>query len=317
MRKFLFWPYQLYVWLVFVPLTVLLTLLFSGLTVLFATLVNPRFASRWFAVSWARLVAWLTPIRVTVTGGEHADRDHTYVVVCNHQSQYDILVVYGWLDLDLKWVMKQELRKVPGIGIGCEKAGHIFVDRKSPRAAQAAVSAALGRLGDGVGILFFAEGTRSDDGRLLPFKKGAFRLAIEQQLPVLPVTLAGTRDVLPARSLKLFPGHCEMHVHPPIDTTGMDLDDMGALTDRTRRAIASRLPAELREPSSGPGGRPNEEMDDNQYGSQGSGSERDAEPDSERDPQHDSERDPEHERDSERDPENDADSDRTHAPSPA
>jgi 1-acyl-sn-glycerol-3-phosphate acyltransferase len=252
MKRLLFWPYQFYAWLVLVPLVAVLTLLFSALTVLFSTLVSPRFASRYFAVTWARLIAWLTPIAVTVTGAENADRQHTYVVVCNHQSQYDIPVVYGWLDLDLKWVMKQELRRIPGIGIGCEKAGHIFVDRSNPRSARAAVMTALDRLGDGVGILFFAEGTRSDDGRLLPFKRGAFRLAIEQQLPVLPVTLSGTRDVLPARSLKLFPGRCSMHIHPPIDTTGLTLNDVDRLMDRTRRVIESHLPAALRDRDGAP-----------------------------------------------------------------
>ena len=108
-------------------------------------------------------------MRIKVVGAENANRQQTYVVVCNHQSQYDILLVYGWLDLDLKWVMKQELRKIPGVGIGCEKAGHIFIDRKNPRKARTAVKLALERLGDGVGILFFAEGTRSLDGKLLPY----------------------------------------------------------------------------------------------------------------------------------------------------
>jgi 1-acyl-sn-glycerol-3-phosphate acyltransferase len=242
MKNLLFWPYQLYVWPVFVPLTVVLTLLFSSLTVLFSVLVNPRFASRYFASTWARLIARLTPMAVTVTGAEHADRSRSYVVVCNHQSQYDIPLVYGWLDLDLKWVMKQELRRIPGIGIGCEKAGHIFIDRRNPRSARAAMMAALHRLGDGVGILFFVEGTRSEDGRLLPFKKGAFRLAIEQQLPVLPITLTGTREILPARSLRLFPGCGEMHIHPAIETRGMTFDDLDSLLQRTRAAIASRLP---------------------------------------------------------------------------
>lgn len=246
LKRILYWPYQLYAWLIYVPLVCVLTLLFSALTVLFSMLVSPRFASRYFASTWARLVAWLTPVRVTVTGAEHADRQHTYVVACNHQSQYDIPLVYGWLDLDLKWVMKQELRRIPGIGIGCEKAGHIFIDRSNPRSARAAVMAALDRLGDGVGILFFVEGTRSDDGRLLPFKKGAFRLAIEQQLPLLPITLSGTRDVLPARSLRLFPGRCAMHIHPPIDTRGLALDQIDTLMERARQAIESRLPPELR-----------------------------------------------------------------------
>jgi 1-acyl-sn-glycerol-3-phosphate acyltransferase len=246
MKQFLFWPYQLYVWLVFMPLAAVVSLVAGFSTAVFATIVNPRFASRLFAVRWARILAWLTPIGVSVRGAEHADRARTYVVVCNHQSQYDILLVYGWLDLDLKWVMKQELRKIPGIGIGCEKAGHIFIDRKNPRHARASVEKALAQLGDGVGILFFAEGTRSLDGKLLPFKKGAFRLAIEQQLPVLPVTLIGTREILPARTLSLFPGRASMLIHPAIETRNMDGGQVDFLLDLTRQAIASGLPEPYR-----------------------------------------------------------------------
>lgn len=245
MKKILFWPYQVYAWFIFFPVGIILTLCAGLLTALFATLVNPRFASRYAAAPWARLIARLTPMAVSVHGGEHADRKRTYVVVCNHQSLYDIMLVYGWLDLDLKWVMKQELRKIPGVGIGCEKAGHIFIDRNNPRQARACVTRALERLGDGVGILFFVEGTRSLDGKLLPFKKGAFRLAIEQQLPLLPVTLKGTREILPAKTIRLFPGRTTMLIHPAIETKGMELGQLDGLIDLTRQVIASGLPAEL------------------------------------------------------------------------
>ncbi len=245
MKKILFWPYHLYVWLIFLPMVILLTLLFSLLTVIFASLVNPHFASRVFAVTWAQLLAWLTPIRVQVEGGEHAQRDRSYIVASNHQSMYDILVIYGWLRLDLKWVMKKELRKMPAIGIGCEKAGHIFVELRNPKQAAQAITAALKRLGDGIGLLFFPEGTRSRDGHLLPFKKGAFRTAIDQQLPLLPVTLVGTRDILPARSLLPFPGSVRLVIHPPIETVGMTPGDLDALMERTRRTISSAMPPEL------------------------------------------------------------------------
>ena len=245
MKNILFWPYQLYAWLVFLPLVAILTLLFSTLTVIFAWLVNPHFASRVFATTWARTLGFLTPIRVTVEGAEHAQRDRSYVVASNHQSQFDILVIYGWLKLDLKWVMKAELRKLPAIGIGCEKAGHIFVERRNPKQASQAITDALARLGDGIGILFFPEGTRSPDGHLLPFKKGAFRTAIDQQLPLLPVTVAGTRDILPARSLRLFPGQARMVIHPPIETAGMTVDQVDALLQRTREVITSAMPPEL------------------------------------------------------------------------
>jgi 1-acyl-sn-glycerol-3-phosphate acyltransferase len=243
MKKILFWPYQLYVWLIFVPLVVVLTLLFSMLTVIFASLINPNWASKVFAVTWAKTIAYLTPVRVIVEGGENAHREQSYVVVSNHQSLYDILLVYGWLELDLKWVMKKELRKVPGIGLGCEKAGHIFVDRKKPKQAAQAIKDALARLGKGVGILFFPEGTRSRDGHLLPFKKGAFRLSVEQDLPILPITLAGTRDVLSSHSLSLFPGTIRMVIHPAIDPSGKDADE---LLEEIRNTISSAMPPELR-----------------------------------------------------------------------
>ena len=246
MKKILFWPYQLYVWLVFVPLLVIFSLVFGSLTAIFATLVNPHFASRVFGVTWARWLARLTPISVELAGSQNSNRNRSYIVVSNHQSMYDIFVVYGWLALDLKWVMKKELRRVPGIGIGCEKAGHIFVDRRNPKAARRALEEALARLGDGIGILFFPEGTRSTSGKLLPFKKGAFRTAIEQQLPILPVTLVGTRDILPNRTVALFPGRAKMIVHPCIETKGMDLSHIDELIDASREVINSAMPTELR-----------------------------------------------------------------------
>lgn len=249
MRKLLFWPYQLYFWLVLIPLVVLLTLVFSTLAVLLGVFVSHRAGSRVAGSRWARWIGYATPIRVDVTGAEHMDPAQSYVVVCNHQSMYDIIVVYGWLNLDLKWVMKQELRKVPGIGIGCEKIGHIFIDRKRPERARRALEAALHRLGDGIGILFFAEGTRSLDGRLLPFKKGAFRTAIDTGLPVLPVTVTGTHEIMPAKTLRVFPGRAGMVIHAPIETRGMTPRDVGDLLERTRSAIASALPGE---PDPGP-----------------------------------------------------------------
>ena len=246
MKKILFWPYQLYVWLVFFPLVAVLTVVFSTCTIIAATLVNPHFASRVFAVTWAKLCAWATPISVEVEGGEYAERHRSYIVASNHQSMYDILVIYGWLALDLKWVMKAELRKIPAIGIGCEKAGHIFVERRNHQQAARAINEALDRLGDGIGILFFPEGTRSLDGQLLPFKKGAFHTAIEQQIPILPVTVTGTRQILPAKTLSLFPGRAKMVIHPAIETAGLSHDDLEELKLRTRDAIASALPGAQR-----------------------------------------------------------------------
>lgn len=247
MKRIIFWLYQVYIWLVFYPVGVLLTLTAGWLTVLVSMVWSPRAASRYIASTWGRIMCYLTPVWVTVEGAENAEPGKTYVVVINHQSQYDIFVVYGWLRLDLKWVLKAELRKLPGVGIGCEKAGHIYVDRGNPEQARKAVKEALDRVGDGVGVLFFAEGTRSRDGRLLPFKKGVFRVATSQNLPVLPVTLVGTREIQKAKSLQIFPGRVRMVIHPPIEAQdGEDNNSIRRLMTQTQSAIASALPEELR-----------------------------------------------------------------------
>ena len=247
MKRVAFWLYQIYVWLVFYPVGILLTLLTGWATALVATVWNPEAASRYCAATWGKLLCWLTPVWVTVEGAENADPKRSYVVVCNHQSQFDIFLVYGWLKLDLKWVLKAELRKIPAVGIGCEKAGHIFVERGNPEQARKAVDDALSRVGNGVGVLFFAEGTRSQDGKLLPFKKGAFRFATGQQLPILPVTIIGTRDIQRSKSLLIFPGRISMVIHPPIEVDGAgDTGTVPMLMEKTRNAIASAQPEELR-----------------------------------------------------------------------
>jgi 1-acyl-sn-glycerol-3-phosphate acyltransferase len=247
MKRIAYWLYQVYAWLVLIPLGLFLTLLTGWATMLVAMIWSPRVASRHIAANWGRLICWMTPVWVTVEGAENADPGRTYVVACNHQSQYDIFLVYGWLKLDLKWVLKAELRKVPGVGIGCEKAGHIFVERGNPEQTRKSISDALERVGDGVGVLFFVEGTRSKDGELRPFKKGAFRVATSQNLPVLPVTIIGTRDIQKPNSMMIFPGKVRMVIHPAIEVDGgEDAGDIRQLMTKTRAAIVSALPEELR-----------------------------------------------------------------------
>ena len=246
MRRIFDWVYQIYAWLVFAPLAILFTFLAGWLTVLAAVIWNPRIASRYVAAKWGKLIACMTPVFVSVEGSENADPGRTYVVVCNHQSQYDIFVTYGWLNLDLKWVMKAELRKIPGVGIGCEKAGHIFVERGNPEQTKKAVDEALSRVGDGVGILFFAEGTRSVDGKLKSFKKGAFRLATAQGLPILPITIIGTNRIMKPGEMFIRPGKVKLVIHPAIEVSGDDAQDIRQLMDQTRTVIASALPEHQR-----------------------------------------------------------------------
>ena len=242
MKRVAFWLYQVYAWLFFIPVGLLLTLLTGWSTMLASIIWSPSVANRYVAANWGKLILWLTPVWVEVEGAENADPERTYVVVCNHQSQYDIFVVYGWLKLDLKWVLKAELRKAPGVGIGCEKAGHIFVDRGNPEQTRMAISKAIENVGNGVGVLFFAEGTRSLDGKLKRFKKGAFRVATSQNLPVLPVSIVGTRAIQKPKSMMIFPGKVKLVIHPAIEPQGEGPEAIRVLMTQTRDAVASVLP---------------------------------------------------------------------------
>jgi len=235
--------YPLYQWLVYVPLAVVTTVIGALLAVPLALLVSPRLANLYVAVPWGRILAKLVPVRVEVEGLERIDAGQSYVVVANHQSQFDIPVVYGWIGLDLRWVAKAELSRIPFVAAGCRAIGHIFIDRSNPEQARTAINRAVARLEPGTGLMFFAEGTRSASGELLAFKKGAFRVAIDQQLPILPVTVSGTRDILSARSLRIRPGTVRLVIHPPIEPPEAGGNRADALRRQCRAQIAGALPA--------------------------------------------------------------------------
>lgn len=241
-RRWWWWPYQAWKFLVVLPVAVVSTLVGSMIVVMLRPFVSPSLLSRTVAGSWARINALITPMPVRVSGHANIEPERSYVVVSNHQSLFDILVLYGWLGLDIRWVMKQELRSVPGLGLACELLGHIYIDRSDHEAAVRSINQARERITGGTSVLFFPEGTRSDDGRLGRFKKGAFRFALDTELPVLPVTIEGTADVLPARRYDLRPGRARLVIHEPIPTAGLCTADLPALSDRVRDTIRSVLP---------------------------------------------------------------------------
>lgn len=212
------------------------TIFLGSLVVALCMVMKPRLPSMLIGGLWARLNTYITPVRVTIIGRENIDPAQSYVICSNHQSQFDILVLYGWLEIDFKWVMKQELRKIPFLGVACEKLGHIFIDRSATEKALASINAAKKKIVNGTSVLFFPEGTRSKDGQMLRFKKGAFKIALDLDLPILPITITGTRDVLPAGTLNLYPGKATMIIHKPVDVSKYG-NDVSGLMKKTREII--------------------------------------------------------------------------------
>lgn len=242
--------FLVYSWLIFAPLMVIATLFFSLVCLATIPFLGPQRVGRLTAVPWARLGLLLSGVRVRLEGRRCIRPGQSYVIVANHLSQYDIWVLYGYLGVDFRWVMKQELRRVPIVGFCCALLGHVFINRSDSQAAIASLERAKRQLTGGTSILFFPEGTRSRDGALRPFKKGAFRMAQDLELPVLPVTVHGTREILPPDTLRLHPGTVRLTVHPeqPMAGTGATALDVALM--RSRAAIASAAGGRYLEPPS-------------------------------------------------------------------
>lgn len=234
-----FWLYQIYVWLVVIPLLMLSTIFFVFLGVIVVVLYGDKVAHRTTGVCWARFNSYITPMRVTVLGRHNIKKGQSYVIVSNHQSSYDIFVLYGWLGIDIKWVMKNELRKVPVFGFAGKMGGNIYIDRSSPKAAYASLEAAKKKLVEGTSVVILPEGTRSKTGEIGPFKKGAFVLATDLNIPILPVSISGTRSILPPGTLRLFPGRAVMEVHRPVSVSREDRDRIDDIAVRVRDIVKS------------------------------------------------------------------------------
>jgi 1-acyl-sn-glycerol-3-phosphate acyltransferase len=135
----------------------------------------------------------------------------------NHQSHFDVLALAGHWRRQTRWVLKEELRKIPVFGWYCEAGGHIIVDRSSPEHSIESIRNAQVRLEGGISVMIFPEGTRSRDIGIGDFKKGGFMMALELGMPILPISISGSRHVLPSKTLKLLPGNICIQVHEPVD----------------------------------------------------------------------------------------------------
>ncbi|MGB0692938.1 MAG: lysophospholipid acyltransferase family protein [Pseudomonadales bacterium] len=234
-------PYQLYKWLIIVPVLLLSTSIIGTMIIALCFLGLANWASRVLASLWARLNATVMLMQVKIEGRERLRPGQSYVLAANHLSLVDIYVLYGFTRLDLKWVMKQELRKVPVLGLACELMGHIYVDRSNSDAARASISKARERITDDMCVVFFPEGTRSRTTELRPFKKGAFRMAADLNIPVVPVSVHNTNRVLPSDTLDWRPGPVKLVFHEPIEITPET--DIAALSEHTREIISNALNA--------------------------------------------------------------------------
>jgi 1-acyl-sn-glycerol-3-phosphate acyltransferase len=167
------------------------------------------------ARAWSWLILKTTGVRVTVQGLERIEPGRTYVFVSNHQSIYDTPVIFASLPYQLRIIAKESLARFPVLGWHLKRGRHLFVDRRHPD-RQGILTRWRSLVQEGLSLIIYAEGTRSADGAVAPFKAGSFLLAIEAGLPIVPLAVEGTRHVMKKGRLRTEPGDVTLIVHDPI-----------------------------------------------------------------------------------------------------
>jgi 1-acyl-sn-glycerol-3-phosphate acyltransferase len=193
--------------------------------------------ARW----WCRLVAWTIFARIRVHGVEHVQRGRPYVYMANHASLIDTPALFAYLPYQFRIMAKKSLFNVPFMGWHLRTAGHFPIDQQNPRKTALSLRRVIEGVKNGRSLAVFPEGRRTDDGQLQKFEPGAFKLALRAGVPIVPVTIRGTFEMLPRTSLAPRPGRVDVILSEPIDTTGYTEKTLAALIERTRAAIAAHL----------------------------------------------------------------------------
>ena len=230
----------LYQWIIVMPIMVVITIMTALITIIGCFLGNHRVWGYYPGLIWSRLFCLISLVRIEVRGREKLDRSTSYVFVANHQGAYDIFLIYGYLGHKFKWMMKSSLRRIPFVGAACAAAGFIFVDR-SGKGLRETLAAAEKILTGGMSLVVFPEGSRTPDGKIHRFKKGAYQIADDLSLPVVPLTIDGSYRVLSKNSKLIRPGKIVLTVHDPIFPQADGHYDMDALITDSYWVIEAAL----------------------------------------------------------------------------
>lgn len=211
--KYLWLAYQ---WLIAAPIFIVLTFITAVITMLMTAVFGDRIGGYWAPHIWSRIVCGLVFVRVKVVGREKIDKKSSYVFVANHQGAFDIWAIYGFLNHNFKWLMKKSLEKIFMVGKACKIGGHVFVDQNNLTSIRDTIADARTKLKGGMSLVIFPEGSRSRDGSMSDFKRGAFLLASEFNVPVVPITIDGAYKVMPRSTYNIRPGVIRLVIHDPI-----------------------------------------------------------------------------------------------------
>jgi len=220
-------------------LTPFITFLTSLLAILFLVILRGSAQkAQVLPRTWAKIILAAGGVKVKVEGLHNIDKGGPYIFAANHQSQFDIFAMQGCFDFDFRWLAKKELFQIPLFGRAMQLAGYISIDRSHGREALKSLNEAAERIAAGTSVILFPEGTRSLDGKLHDFKSGGMVLAIKSGVPLVPVGICGTYEILPKGRLLAKPGHVIIRVGKPIETRQFSASQKHELAAKIQSEVA-------------------------------------------------------------------------------
>jgi 1-acyl-sn-glycerol-3-phosphate acyltransferase len=216
-----------------------------GIPVMVAGMLS-RTGNLAFSISklWAYIMLAVSFVRTEIKNKNKILKRTSYIIISNHQSHYDIITLVTTLGIQYRWIIKKEILKLPIFGYALYASRNIFIDRSNTTSAIESINKGFDRLPNGVSVMVFAEGTRSPDGQIHEFKKGGFITAVRLKIPILPVTINGSRRVMRKGSFTLKPGKIQVVIGDPIDASSYTTDTVQELIDKTRQAIIANFDPE-------------------------------------------------------------------------
>lgn len=193
------------------------------------------------AVPWAKAILRVCGINVRVTGRKNLNSTVPRIYMANHQSYFDIFALLAYVPVDFKFLMKEELMKIPFLGAAMRRAGYIGIERRDPRKGLRSMRRAAERIRNGASVVVFPEGTRSVDGRLLPFKKGGFTLALRSGCDIVPVSIRDSYRIVRKGSLKINKGSFDIHIGRPMSVRNYTRKNIGLLMDKVKDTISRQM----------------------------------------------------------------------------
>ncbi|MBN1849440.1 MAG: 1-acyl-sn-glycerol-3-phosphate acyltransferase [Deltaproteobacteria bacterium] len=200
-----------------------------------------KYIHRFAARPWAKIILWVSGVKLQVNGKDYIHKTSAYIFMVNHQNYFDIFAVLAGIPADFKFILKQELMKIPLFGQAVRRAGYIGIERSDPKKAITSINGAADKIRKGASVLIYPEGTRNADGQVQPFKKGGFHLALKAGCDIIPVTIVYSNKIVPKGKRRIYHGTIIINIGKAVSIEEYKKNNMDLLIKRVRDTIISQM----------------------------------------------------------------------------